>query len=62
MIDTVLPGTPARKAGITSGDTVVAVNGQPIAQWYDLVSVIESNAGKPLALELGPRLAGAQWT
>lgn len=53
VIDTVLPGTPARKAGITSGDTVVAVNGQPIAQWYDLVSVIESNAGKPLALELG---------
>jgi regulator of sigma E protease len=53
VLDTILPDTPAKRAGLASGDTVIAVNGEPVAQWYDLVQVIQSNGGKALAFELG---------
>jgi regulator of sigma E protease len=43
------PGdTPAKAAGFEPGDSVVAVNGQPINYWHELVSVVERSAGQPL--------------
>jgi regulator of sigma E protease len=53
VLDTIIPGTPASSAGLASGDTVLAIQGQPIEQWYDMVRVIEANAGKPLAVAVG---------
>ena len=38
---------------MAKGDTVVSVNGQPIAQWADLLAVIERSAGQDLRLGLG---------
>jgi regulator of sigma E protease len=32
------------------GDTVVAVNGRPVQQWYDLVEQLQSNLGQNLAI------------
>jgi regulator of sigma E protease len=49
----VVPGRPAAKAGMQQGDTVVSVNGQPITQWPDLLTVIEGSAGQELRVGIG---------
>ena len=53
VVDTVVGGTPAAAAGVASGDTIIAIDGQPIEQWYDLVRYVEPSAGRELALEIG---------
>jgi regulator of sigma E protease len=56
----VLADKPAAKAGIQEGDTIVAVNGHPVQQWYTLLETLQSSAGKPLKLEVargGQRLS-----
>jgi regulator of sigma E protease len=52
VVGQVLPGKPAAKAGIQEGDTIVAVNGAPVRQWYDLLEVLQSNPGRNLELEV----------
>ena len=52
VVGQVLPDRPAAKAGIQEGDTIVAVNGKPIQQWYDLLELLQSSAGQPLKVEL----------
>ena len=39
-ITTVVPGTPAEKAGLQTGDTITAVNGKPVKSGDELVSII----------------------
>jgi regulator of sigma E protease len=41
----VSPGKPADRAGIKTGDSVVAVNGQPVSSWRDIVRRIEQSPG-----------------
>jgi regulator of sigma E protease len=53
VVDTVVAGTPAASAGFASGDTILAINGRLIEQWYDMVSQIEPSAGKELVIEVG---------
>jgi len=53
VIGEVLPDKPAARAGLHKGDTVVAVNGQPVSQWYDLLEVLQGGAGKSLAMTVG---------
>jgi regulator of sigma E protease len=60
VVGQVLPDKPAAKAGIQEGDTIVAVNGRPVQQWYDLLELLQSSAGEPLKVEVargGRRLA-----
>jgi regulator of sigma E protease len=52
VVGQVAPGKPAIKAGIEPGDTIVAVNGKPVEQWYDLVEMLQSRAGQAVSLEL----------
>jgi len=52
VIGQVLPGRPAERAGVESGDTIVALNGRPIAQWYDVLEVLENNGDKPISMEV----------
>jgi regulator of sigma E protease len=52
VIGEVLPGKPAARAGLRQGDTVIAVNGRPVSQWYDLLEVLQSGAGKTLAMTI----------
>ena len=40
------PDKPAARAGIQEGDTIVAVNGRPVQQWYDLLEVLQASAGQ----------------
>jgi regulator of sigma E protease len=55
----VVPGRPAARAGIQPGDTITAIAGTPVAQWYDLLELLQKNAGRPLSVEVG-RSGGRQ--
>ena len=52
VITAVAPGSPAELAGVTSGDTVIAVNGNELDTHGDLVREIMSNLGSPTDLTL----------
>ncbi len=48
----VLNGSPADSAGMKAGDRVVAVNGDTVAYWIELVNQIQKSGGKPLDVTL----------
>ncbi|MFB3889552.1 MAG: S1C family serine protease [Candidatus Bathyarchaeia archaeon] len=51
MVFQVERGAPAKKAGLTMGDVIVAFNGKPVTDFYDLPRLLaEDVAGKPTAL------------
>ena len=52
VITAVAPNSPAEQAGITSGDTVVAVNGNELDTHGDLVQEVMSNLGSPTELTI----------
>jgi regulator of sigma E protease len=52
VVDTVMADKPAARAGIQKGDTIVAVNGRPIQQWYDLLDVVQGSAGQSLTISV----------
>src|ERR1700735_3165964 len=41
-------GTPAEKAGMKTGDKVVAINGKPIVTWEQLVENVHGSGGHPV--------------
>lgn len=45
-------GDPADQAGLESGDTVVALEGQPVVSWDDLAEKIHQRAGQPTKLDV----------
>jgi regulator of sigma E protease len=44
----VQPNSAAEKAGILVGDEVIAVEGEPINEWFAFVEVVQASAGKEL--------------
>ena len=50
VIGEVLPDKPAARAGIRKGDSVVAVNGRQVGQWYDVLEQVQTGLGHTLAL------------
>src|SRR5918995_2703104 len=60
IVGEVLPDKPAAQAGVRPGDTIVAVNGRPVQQWYDMVDVLQSSAGQNVSITVardGERVA-----
>jgi regulator of sigma E protease len=53
VIGQVLPDKPAAQAGLEEGDTIVAVNGQPVRQWYDLLELLQGSPNQSLRIEVG---------
>ncbi|WP_348246183.1 PDZ domain-containing protein, partial [Salmonella enterica] len=51
-IGDVLPGGAAARAGLQSGDRVVAIDGRAIETWDELVAAVVASAGRPLELQV----------
>ena len=45
-----MPNSPAQRAGLEPGDRIVAVNGEPVHQFYDLIRLISPHPGETLTL------------
>jgi regulator of sigma E protease len=52
VVGKVVEGSAAATAGLRTGDTIVAVNGRPVAYWEDLDRAIAASSGQPLELRL----------
>jgi regulator of sigma E protease len=52
VLGQVLDGQAAAEAGLQPGDELLSVNGAPIAEWMDFVSVVRANPGEALELEV----------
>jgi regulator of sigma E protease len=48
VVGQVLSGKPAARAGIQEGDTILAIGGRKVEQWYDLLELLQSSAGREL--------------
>jgi regulator of sigma E protease len=48
----VLPGSPAEKAGLRAGDIIVAVNGEAVRHFYDVMRLVGASAGRELTLTI----------
>lgn len=52
VIGQVVAGMPAARAHLQNGDRVLAINGQTVRNWTQLVRHIEGQAGRPLVLSI----------
>lgn len=50
VIEQVMHGEPAEKAGLLAGDQIVAINQQPISLWKEVTSIVEKSTGQPLTI------------
>lgn len=47
-----LPGEPAVRAGLEVGDRIVAVDGEPVQQFYDLIRLISPHPNEQITLDV----------
>ncbi len=52
VLDEVVPGGAADRAGLRSGDRIVAINGEPVTRWEKIVAAIASHPGRELVLNV----------
>jgi regulator of sigma E protease len=60
VFGTIVPGSPAERAGLKAGDRVVEAGGKAIVYWEELVQAIRARPGAPLRLSIernGTRVA-----
>lgn len=50
IVNEVLEGEPAEKAGLLKGDEIIAVNKQPINEWRGFTRVVAKSVNKPITL------------
>ena len=53
VVGGVLPGRVAERAGIVAGDTILAIDDAPVAQWYDMTDLVSAAPGRTLHVQLG---------
>ena len=52
VVEQVVPGSPAEKAGLQKHDVLVSIDGEPITDWNTLRQTIASREDKPIKLKL----------
>jgi regulator of sigma E protease len=52
VVGAVLTGMPAYKAGLKTGDRILAVNGRPVKVWQDLPAAIQDQVDRPVVLRV----------
>jgi regulator of sigma E protease len=52
VIDSIFVGDPAARAGLQRGDSVVAVAGQPVHTWSDMVAQVGASPNRPITFVL----------
>ena len=45
-------GMPAEQAGIKAGDTILAINGQPVTAWHQFKDALRTSNGQPVDLKV----------
>jgi len=51
-IEDVAEGSPAMKAGLRKGDTVVSVDGKAVTEWNEMAQIFSKNPGRELSLKI----------
>ncbi|NTU52837.1 MAG: RIP metalloprotease RseP [Chlorobiaceae bacterium] len=51
VIDQVLSGDPASKAGLLPGALITSINGIPVTDWTEVVGIISKSAGRKLSIK-----------
>jgi regulator of sigma E protease len=52
VVDSIVAGRPAERAGLQKGDSIVAVNGTPVRMWTQVTERISESAGQELTLDV----------
>ena len=52
VVASVVADRPAGRDGLTPGDSIVAIDGTRVSQWYDLTHLIEAKPGAPVTLDV----------
>lgn len=52
VVDSVIAGRPAERAGLLKGDSIIAVDGKPVRAWSDVTSRVSVSAGQEVALDV----------
>lgn len=52
VIGQLMPDSPAQRAGLRRGDQVRSVDGQPVAQWEELVRKVQASPGREIILHI----------
>ncbi len=52
IIETIMPGSPAEKAGLKPGDRIMEVGGHAATSWKGVSAIVKANLGKDIALSI----------
>ncbi len=55
VLDDIVPGSAADRAGLKSGDRIISVGGQAVEKWENFVRAVVGSPGQPLALDIERR-------
>jgi regulator of sigma E protease len=52
VVDSIVVGRPAERAGLQKGDSIIAVDGTPIRRWTQVTEQVSVSAGREVALQV----------